>query len=569
MSNRKQKSLDFSQFKNDFPAAIVVWLVALPLCLGIAQGSKPVPETLPDGSLQVIEGLDMMTPFVGIIAGIIGGILVTFFSGSKFGVSGPAAGLITIVVAGIATLGYPGFTAALVIAGIMQFLMGLFRLGVVGYFVPTSVINGMLASIGITLILKQIPHAFGVDKDFFGDLAFSQKDGENTFSEIGHIFDHIEMGGLIIFGLGMLLMIVWDLPFMKRMKWTQFLPGSLLVVVIGALLNTLFINMGQTDLALGGNHLVDLPDALQTGEYGSLFVFPDFSLDILKNKDVYIFAITLALVGSIETLLSVEATDKLDPDKNISPTNKELKAQGIGNFFSGLIGGLPITMVIVRSSANINARAKTKLSAIYHGILLLISVFLFPSLLELIPLSALAAILIMLGWKLVKIKKVFQMLKTDKVGFAVLVVTIVAVLATDLLRGVGIGFAFSMFFILRKNYVLAFIKHWDEKKKEMTISFSQIVSFLNKGALMQTLQELPDGASLKISAKRCHTMSKEIKEVIHDFIDFTSDKHNIKVTLIGFDKFGFEHKKVEKLKEGEIKADVVRDEQIEESSSDT
>ena len=250
-----------------------------------------------------------------------------------------------------------------------------------------------------------------------------------------------------------------------------------------------------------------------------------------------IVALTIAIVGSIETLLSVEATDKLDPDKNISPTNKELKAQGIGNAISGLIGGLPITMVIVRSSANINAKAKTQLSAIYHGILLVISVFTFPQLLEMIPTASLAAILCVLGFKLLKLKKVIEMFKTDTQGAIVIVVTIASVLATDLLKGVGIGFALAMFFILRKNYVLAFIDHWDEQKKELTISFSQIVSFLNKGALMQKLQNVPEGSKVKMSAKKCHTMSKEIQEVIVDFRDITSKTNNIDLDLIGFEKF--------------------------------
>ena len=260
-------------------------------------------------------------------------------------------------------------------------------------------------------------------------------------------------------------------------------------------------------------------------------------MEAFSNKEIYVYAVTLALVASIETLLCLEATDKLDPDKNISPTNKELKAQGIGNFLSGLLGGLPITMVIVRSSANINANAKSPMSAFYHGMFLLLGVFLFPTVLEYIPLSSLAAILIIIGFKLVKIKNVISQFKTDWENGLVIVITIIAVLLTDLLSGVGIGFVLAMFFLLRKNYELAFISHIDRENNKAVISFAQIVSFLNKGALMQTLQDIPNGSKVKISAKKCHTMSSEIQEVITDFRDISSKRNNIDLELIGFDKF--------------------------------
>ena len=361
-----KNKFNFSHFKNDLPAGLVVWLVALPLCLGIAQGSDA-------------------DPFAGIIAGIIGGLVVTIFSGSKFGVSGPAAGLITIVVAAIAELGYEVFLLAVVLSGIIQFLLGLFRLGIVGYFIPTSVIHGMLAAIGITLILKQIPHALGVDSDPEGDMALNQIDGENTFSEILLSFENLAIGAFIIFLISMIILLVWELPWFKKHEKIKLIPVSLIVVALGALINQLFGSIGGNFgemTFLGSSHLVDLPEALSSGNYKKLIVLPDFSIEAFSNKDVYVYAITIALVASIETLLCLEATDKLDPDKNISPTNKELKAQGIGNFLSGLIGGLPITMVIVRSSANINAYAKTQMSAFYHGLFLLISVFAFPNILE-------------------------------------------------------------------------------------------------------------------------------------------------------------------------------------------
>ena len=516
-----KNKINLSYLKNDLPAGLVVWLVALPLCLGIAQGCEA-------------------DPFAGIIAGIIGGLVVTLFSGSRFGVSGPAAGLITIVVAAIHELGYEAFLLAVVLSGIIQFLLGLFRLGVVGYFIPTSVINGMLAAIGITLILKQIPHALGVDSDPEGEMSFEQVNGENTFSEIFLSFDKFALGALLIFLISMIILLVWELPAVKKNNKLKLLPASLLVVVIGSLLNQLFGSVGgnfSEMTFLGSSHLVNLPDALTTGDYKNLLVTPDFSKEAFLNKEIYVYAVTLALVASIETLLCLEATDKLDPDKNISPTNKELKAQGIGNFLSGLLGGLPVTMVIVRSSANINANAKSPMSAFYHGMFLLLGVFLFPTVLEYIPLSSLAAILIVIGFKLIKIKNVISQFKTDWENGLVIVITIIAVLITDLLSGVGIGFVLAMFFLLRKNYELAFISHIDKENNKTVISFAQIVSFLNKGALMQTLQDIPNGSKVKISAKKCHTMSNEIQEVITDFRDISSKKNNIDLELIGFDKF--------------------------------
>ena len=532
MSSTKN-NFSFKHFKNDFPAAIVVWLVALPLCIGIAQGSN-------------------VNAFSGLIAGIIGGIVVTIFSGSKFGVSGPAAGLITIVVAGIATLDGENdasiFFLAVFLSGVIQFLLGLFRLGVIGYFVPTSVINGMLASIGLILMLKQIPSIIGGYKG-----SALSKEAYSVYSDAEKLDLHLltklwidtksalmdpTYGAVLIFAICLGIMLLWELKFFKSRKLFQYMPGSLVAVIIGSVLAYFFTQSGNdagSSLALVTEQKVGLPQAVKDWDFKNLIKFPDFSH--LANIQVWIVALTIAIVGSIETLLSVEATDKLDPDKNISPTNKELKAQGIGNAISGLIGGLPITMVIVRSSANINAKAKTQLSAIYHGILLVISVFTFPQLLEMIPTASLAAILCVLGFKLLKLKKVIEMFKTDTQGAIVIVVTIASVLATDLLKGVGIGFALAMFFILRKNYVLAFIDHWDEQKKELTISFSQIVSFLNKGALMQKLQNVPAGSKVKMSAKKCHTMSKEIQEVIVDFRDITSKTNNIDLDLIGFEKF--------------------------------
>ena len=510
---------NLSYFKNDIPSGLVVSLVALPLCFGIAQGSEA-------------------EPFAGIIAGFIGGIVVTIFSGSKFGVSGPAAGLITIVVAAITDLGYEGFLLALVLSGIIQFLMGLFKLGIVGYFIPTSVIHGMLASIGITLILKQIPHALGDDNDIIGDMAFEQIDGENTFSEILLSLSDLSLGAILIFVVSMGILLLWEIPKIKNFPKLKLFPVPLLVVAVGALMNQFFSLVGGSFAEmtfLEPTHLIDLPDGLSDGNYIDLLVMPDFSA--FTNKSIYVHAITLALVGSIASLLCLEATDKLDPDKNITPTNRELKAQGIGNFISGLLGGLPVAMVIIRSSANINAHAKTKLSSFYHGVFLIASVFIFPELLEAIPLASLAAILILIGIKLVKINEIIRQFRTQWENGLVIVVTIFAVLMTDLLLGVGIGFVLSMFFLLRTSYELAFISHVDEENNKTVISFAQIVSFLNKGALMTTLQNIPNGSEVRISAKKCHTMSKEIQEVIKNFRDINSKNKDIKLQLIGFEKF--------------------------------
>lgn len=361
-----------NQYKNDLSAGLVVYLVALPLCLGIASAATGRPDLL----------------FSGIIAGIIGGIIVGIFSGSNLGVSGPAAGLVTIISAGIMKLGsFEAFLLAVLISGIIQWLAGYFKAGLIGHYFPSSVIKGMLAAIGIILILKQIPHALGFDKDLMGDEAFQQLDGHNTFTELFFAFQYNSSGAIMISIFSILILLLFELSFIKKIKSLNLFPASLFVVIFGIIINEIFINY-YPNLALNGEHLVQLPIVNSLDSLRHLITFPDFKS--LTNINVYEVAISLALVASIESLLSVEATDKLDPYKRNTPTNKELKAQGIGNFFSGLLGGLPITQVIVRSSANINAGGKTKVSAIVHGVLLLLSVLLFPHWLNKIPIAALA-----------------------------------------------------------------------------------------------------------------------------------------------------------------------------------
>ncbi len=386
----KIKELTFKYLKYDLPAGLVVFLVAVPLCLGIALAS----------------GAPL---FSGIIAGIVGGIVVAFASGSALSVSGPAAGLTVIVLNAISTLrNYELFLLAVVLAGFIQIILGYVKAGIIGYYFPSNVIKGMLAAIGIILILKQIPHAIGYDVDNEGDFDFIQADGENTFSEIVNSLNHIHPGALIIAGISLLILILWERPFLKKISFFKIVPGALIAVLSGIVINEIF-KTSSPELFLDGDKLVRLPVASSVPDFISQFTLPDFSG--LSNHKVYIVAFTIAIIASLESLLSVEAVDKLDPYKRNTPANRELKAQGLGNMISGLIGGLPITAVIVRSSANINAGAKTKLSAIIHGMLLLFSVIALAPFLNKIPLSCLAALLLTVGYKLAKISLFKSMYK--------------------------------------------------------------------------------------------------------------------------------------------------------------
>lgn len=510
----------FSNWRSDAPASLVVFLVALPLCLGVALAST--------GENPVL--------FSGIIAGVVGGIVVGFFSGSRLGVSGPAAGLITIVLGAIATLGsFEAFLVAVVIAGILQIVAGFFGAGVIGNYFPSSVIKGMLAAIGLTLILKEIPHLVGYDKDFMGDEAFLQSDGENTFSEILNAFDYVSMGAIIIAVLSLAVLILFDRPFMKRIALFKFVPGALIVVVMGVLLNQLFIS-SFPNLAMGGEHLVSLPVAESFNDIKGFFMFPDFSA--LTNPNVYAVAFTIALVASLESLLSVEATDKLDPEKNATPTNKELKAQGIGNVVSGMLGGLPVTQVIVRSSANINSGGKSKLSTILHGILLFLCVMLIPNVLNMIPYASLAAILMMVGYKLSSVSLYKKMYALGWDQFLPFIMTIIGVLFTDLLKGIAIGLAFAVFFILRKNYRNNYrIEKGDENGKPLIrIHLSEEVTFLNKGSILESLYKVPSNAHLIIDGSNSKAIDYDVLEVIQEFRMHAAMERNIKVTTFKIPK---------------------------------
>ena len=357
----------FKDIKHDLPASIVVFFVAVPLCLGIALAS----------------GAPL---FAGIIAGIVGGIVVGVASGSPLGVSGPAAGLAVIVLTSIASLGgsWEAFLMAVVLAGIIQLILGYAKAGFIAFFFPSSVIKGMLTGIGLLIILKQIPHALGWDKDAEGDDSFIQADGENTFSEIFKAFEFVTPGALLISAISLAILIFWDTVLTKKHKIFGMINGPLVVVVLGIVMFNLYQN-GILDFSLNAKQVVAIPVPSSIAGFFSQFTFPDFSA--ITNFEVWKIAIVIAIVASLETLLCVEATDKMDPDKRITPTNRELKAQGLGNVISGLIGGLPVTHVIVRSSANIAFGGKTKMSAILHGVFLLLSALAIASVLNMIPLA--------------------------------------------------------------------------------------------------------------------------------------------------------------------------------------
>jgi carbonic anhydrase len=508
----------FQTWKVDLPSGLVVFLVALPLCLGIGLASTTIDN---------IAGLPNI--FAGLIAGIVGGIVVGFISKSNLGVSGPAAGLITIVITSILTLGsYQAFLVAVIISGIIQVIASYLKAGIIAGYIPSSVIKGMLAAIGITLILKEIPHLVGYDADFIGDESFVQKDGHNTITELFYSLKGLQKGSLIIGFISLILLLIFDLNIIKSNKYFKNIPGALVVVITSVLINNLFISQFP-QITVFDKHLVQIPVISSLDKIGSLIVFPDFSF--LTNHKIYVIAFTLAIVGSLETLLSVEATDKLDPDKNLTPTNRELFAQGIGNIVSGFIGGLPITQVIVRSSANINSGAKSKLSTIVHGLLLVITILYIPNLLNQIPLAALGAILIMVGYKLAKISLFKEMYRLGNNQFLPFITTIVGVLFTDLLKGICIGLVVSVFFILRRNFKNNFsINNTDEKITH--IELSEEVTFLNKVGLQEILTNTPKNSTLIIDGTNCKNIDYDVKELLHEFSNYGAKNRSINLKLI-------------------------------------
>lgn len=502
----------FSNIKRDVPASFVVFLVALPLCLGIALAS----------------GAPLLA---GVIGGIIGGIVVGLLSGSQVGVTGPAAGLTVIVLAAITDLPtYEVFLLSVVLAGIIQVGLGYVRAGIIGYFIPSSVIKGMLSAIGLIILLKQIPHAVGFNVDPEGDMAFLQADGHNTFSELYYMLDAITWQSVFISLTSLIILIIWDRPFIKKLSFSQFMPGPLVVVlfgVISAIILNSDVNVFTPDM------FVALPVVASFADYANELRFPDFGH--IFNSEVWKYAITFALVGSLETLLNVEAADKLDPYKRVTPTNRELKAQGIGNLLSGLIGGIPITQVVVRSSANVESGGRTKLSAVLHGVILLIALLIFPKAMNMIPLAALAAILIHVGYKLAKPGTFKAMYDKGRYQFIPYMVTLLAILFTDLLVGIIIGVTVGVFYVLLYNFRSPFkvgvAGSVDNHKIDFT--FSEHITFLNKATILKAFGQIPENSVVSIDASRTKEMDPDVIEIIDDFIT-SAVKKKIEVTTIGF-----------------------------------
>jgi MFS superfamily sulfate permease-like transporter len=505
-----------SNFKEDFPASIVVFFVALPLCLGIALAS----------------GAPL---FSGVLAGIIGGIIVGYASNSPLGVSGPAAGLAVIVFSAIQTLdSFNAFLLAVFFTGIFQIIFGLMNAGFIAFFFPSSVIKGMLTGIGLLIILKQIPHALGYDSDYLGDESFEQMDGQNTFTSLMEAWNYLTPAAVLIAVISLLILFSWDSLLSKKSKIFQVIQGPVVVVALGIIFRYTYL-IGWHSLELTDSQLVKLPVTGNLNEFLSFFEFPDFSQ--LNNIKVYKIALVMAVVASIETLLCVEATDKLDPLKRVTPTSVELKAQGLGNLISGLIGGLPITQVIVRSSANITFGAKSKLSAILHGFWLLISTVTIAGLLNLIPLSSLATILIVVGYKLAKPSLFVKMYNLGWEQFSPFIATVVAIILTDLLTGIGIGLAVALFFTLhhsyRNSYSMKDVVRNESGHTIHHITLAEEVSFFNKASIISALEAIPEKSKVIIDCSRSKAIDYDISEFIRDY-QLHAKLKDIEVETINF-----------------------------------
>jgi len=504
--------LSLTTVPRDLTAGLVVFLVALPLCLGIALAS----------------GAPL---FSGLLAGIVGGILVGILSGSHTSVSGPAAGLAAIVATQIEMLGsFPAFLLAVVLAGLIQIGLGVARAGFIAAFFPTSVIKGLLAAIGVILILKQIPHVFGHDADPDGEMAFFQPDDQNTLSEILRTIDDVQPGATVIGLLSIVVLLVWSR--WKPLKSSP-IPAPLVVVLLGVGMNLLFRELGGI-WEIESSHLVQVPVAEKLTGFLDFLQMPDFSQ--WSNPAIYTSAVTLAIIASLETLLNLEAVDKLDPLQRNSPPSRELLAQGIGNVVAGMIGGLPVTSVIVRSSVNINAGGKTKLSAIVHSILLLVSVAFFPVWLNLIPLSCLAAILLVTGVKLASPALVKQMWSAGRYQFVPFALTVVAIVLTDLLIGILIGLAVSLLFILNSNLRRP-IRSFLERHlggDVLHIELANQVSFLNRAALVRVLDGIPRGGHVLLDAQNTDYIDPDVLDLFRDFKEKSAPARGVELSLVGF-----------------------------------
>jgi len=508
----KNKNNLFSNVSGDLASGLVVFFVALPLCLGIALAS----------------GAPL---FSGIVSGIIGGIIVGMLSQSQLSVSGPAAGLAAIVLAGVTDLGaFDIFLCAVIIAGAIQLVLGFMKAGSIANYLPSNVIEGLLAGIGIIIILKQIPHAVGFDSDFEGDEAFFTTDG-NTFTDLFQSLGAITPGAVVVALVSIIILLSWDkFSFLKKLK---AIPGALVAVVAGVVLNEIFAGYYPA-LAISKEHLVGLPLPNSFSDIPNLIVLPNFAG--FANADVWVLGVTIAAVASIETLLCLEAVDRLDPLRRYSPTNRELKAQGIGNMISGFLGGLPMTSVIVRSSANVNAGGKTKLATITHGAFLLICALAIPALLNKIPLAALAVVLIFVGYKLARPALFVKWWKNGLYQFIPFTATVLGIVLTDLLVGVAIGLAISVFFLLRENLKSPYFFRQKEygKGEIIHINLSEEVSFLNKAAIKLTLEHLPEESYVVIDASESAFIDYDVLELIREFRDIKAVERNIKVEMVGF-----------------------------------
>lgn len=502
----------------DIPSGVVVFLVALPLCLGIALAS----------------GAPL---FSGLITGMVGGIIVSMISGSQLSVSGPAAGLTVVVLNAINELGsFEAFLVSVVAAGIIQIALGVIKAGIIGLYFPSSVIRGMLAAIGIILIVKQVPYFFGMSSNAFGEMKFLQLDGRNVFTEIASLIRNLDLGSLVIGAMSLLTIFIVDHPGVKKYRFIHLIPGSLIAVFLATLTKLVFDYIPF--FTIEPVYLVNIPIIKGQESLIRAMNFPDFSAVLLPK--VWGVALTIAVVASLETLLSLEAVDKLDPEKRHSPKNRELIAQGIGNSVSGLLGGLPMTAVIVRSSANVESGARTKMSSFFHGLFIIGAVFLVPRVINQIPLSALAAVLLVVGYKLVKPSLIKKVVKLGFHQWMPFFTTIVVALITDLLIGIFVGLSTAIFFILQSNYRRSFFHftdtHSDTGRHNITIKLSENVSFLNKANLQNFLDHVPPASLVVIDGGSTSYLDYDSWEVIKTFERYARNKQ-IEVQLINIPEF--------------------------------
>lgn len=503
-------------FKTDISAGLVVFLIALPLCLGISLAS----------------GAPL---FSGIIAGIIGGIAVGSFSNSNINVSGPAASVALVIFTAIQDLGsFEVVLVAVVLAGVFQLILGFVRAGTVAYFFPNAMIKGILASIGLMLIIKQIPHALGAIEAFEDEVSFGGGDPAGLADEIRYVTANISWGAVIITLVSLLIIVTWDRPELKKYGFFKFFPSALAAVVVAIVLNEVF-KVSFPEFALVPNQLVQLPEASNPKEFFSFFTFPDFAGAM--QFEIIGIALSIAFIASLESLLSTEAGDKLDPYKRRTSTNRELKAQGLGNIIAGMVGGIPVTAVIVRTSANVSSGGRTKTSTITHGFLMLTCVALIPGLLNKIPLASLAAVLFVVGYKLTSYSVFKGVWKQGRRQFLPFFITVVAVMLTDLITGIMIGGSVAIFFILRDNYKNAYMrdKVVQEGTEKTIITLSEEATFLNKADVMLTLDHIPVGQQVIIDCRKSRFIHPDIYEIIMDFKENAAFKEN-ELEIIGLDE---------------------------------